>query len=100
MKFMMRFFSVQKDDFRFGLQIFTDIDTEEALRFWTRELKVKKNQFSKVIVTISGSIGTYRKKSEHGVATLHYNNTKVRALLGSLMPLSPDLSTKAAVAQG
>lgn len=100
MKFMMRFFSVQKDDFRFGLQIFTDIDKEESLGFWTRKLKVKKSQFSKVIVTISGSIGTYRKKSEHGVVTLHYNNIKVRALLGRLMSVSSDLSTKAAVAQG
>ncbi len=100
MKFMMRFFSLQKTDFRFGLQIFTDMNKEEALRFWTRKLKVKKDQFSKVIVTISGSIGTYRKKSEHGVVTLHYNNTKVRALLGTLMPLSADPCIKAAVAQG
>ena len=100
MKFMIRFFGVKKEDFRFGLQIFTDMDTEKALQFWIKKLKVKRNQFGKVIVTISGSIGTYRKKTEHGVVTLHYNNTKVRALLGSLMPHPIDPSTKAAVAQG
>src|SRR3989344_6631295 len=99
MEFMIRFFGVKKEDFRFGLQIFTDMDTEKALQFWIKKLKVKRNQFGKVIVTISGSIGTYRKKTEHGVVTLHYNNTKVRALLGSLMPHPIDPSTKAAVAQ-
>lgn len=47
---------------------------DEALAFWTKELEAHPWQFGKIVVTISGSIGTYRRKSEHGVALLHYHN--------------------------
>lgn len=81
MEFLMRFFSLQKTDFQFGLQIFSDIDPDKALDFWTKRLKISKHQFYKVTTTISGSIGTYRKKSKYGVLTIYYNNRKVRDIL-------------------
>ena len=87
MKFLMTFFSIPRKDFHFGLQIFTDIDPEEALQYWMKTLHISRDQFYKPTVTISGSIGTYRKKSRHGVLTVYYNNVKVRNLLVSLMPL-------------
>ena len=71
---------------RFGLQLFTDIDEKKALDYWVGKLKVRKNQFYKVTVTMSGSIGTYRKKSEYGVVTVYYNNTKLRNKLVELLP--------------
>ena len=77
-KFLMRFFQIPREDFRFGLQLFTDINPKKALDFWTKELKIDKRQFYKITVTPSGSLGTYRKKSPYGVVTLYYNNYKVR----------------------
>jgi len=80
-KFLTELFGVKKADMRFGLQIFSDIDPQEALEYWTSELKVKPSQFYKIIVTISGSLGTYRKKSLYGVLTVHYHNKKLRDLV-------------------
>ncbi|MBU0458100.1 helix-turn-helix domain-containing protein [Patescibacteria group bacterium] len=91
MDFLIILYGVKRKDFRFGLQIFTDIDEEKALDFWTKKLRIPREQFGKVIVTKSGSIGTYRKKSQFGVVTLHYHNKKLRDLL---------LNQLAAVAQG
>jgi hypothetical protein len=86
-QFLVRFFNVKKSDMKFGLQIFTDIDTQEAMDFWTRTLKIQKSQFNKVIVTPSGSIGTYKKKSAYGVLTVMYHNSKLRNAVVRLLPL-------------
>ena len=60
--FLTELFGVKKSDMRFSLQIFTDIKPEEAMEYWTKELGVEASQFYKIVVTISGSLGTYRKK--------------------------------------
>lgn len=86
MKFLVELFSVCKDDLRFSLQLFSDTDPEEALVFWVARLGVKRSQFYKTTVTISGSIGTYRKKSTYGVATVYYHNKKLRDLLVRMLP--------------
>ncbi len=86
MDFIIKFFNVKKKDFRAGLQIFTDINPKEALAFWQKNLRIGPNQFYKVTITRSGSIGTYRKKSRYGVVTIYYNNKKMRDILMSLLP--------------
>lgn len=85
--FLITFFGIKKDDLKFSLQIFTDINEMEALDFWAKSLKIKKSQFGKVVVTISGSIGTYRRKSKYGVLTVQYHNVKLRNLLHSFLPM-------------
>lgn len=84
--FLVKFFHVRRQDFRFGLQIFTDIDEQVALRYWLKSLNVGRNQFGKTVTTKSGSLGTYRQKSQYGVVTVHYHNKKLRDLLVSLLP--------------
>jgi hypothetical protein len=86
MDFLETFFGIEKEDLQFGLQIFSDINPGTALDFWAKTLKVDKCQFYKPTVTISGSIGTYRKKSKYGVLTVLYHNTKARRLLDKIMP--------------
>ena len=87
LEFMIRTFKVERRDFRFGLQIFTDIKAKKPLDFWKKQLKIRQSQFYKVTVTKTGSIGTYRQKSLYGVLTVYYNNKKLRDLLVSLLPL-------------
>ena len=87
MDFLIRFFSIEKNDMHFGLQIFTDINSSKAMDFWIKKLKIKRSQFNKPIVTKSGSIGTYRKRSEFGVLTVMYHNKKLRNLLVSMLPM-------------
>jgi hypothetical protein len=86
MKFLVEIFDVKVNDMRFQLQTFTDIDTETALHYWTKVLKVDKSQFYKVHVTISGSIGTYKKRSKYGVVTVYYHNKKLRDILVEMLP--------------
>ena len=85
--FLVRFFNIRKKDLKFGLQIFTDIDSDDALDFWVKHLRIERSQFYKLVTTKSGSIGTYRKKSQYGVLTVMYHNTKLRSLLGGMMPV-------------
>lgn len=85
LKFLMRFFKVQRKDFHFGLQLFSDIDPKEALDFWLKELKIDSRQFYKITTTKSGSIGTYRTKSQYGVLTIYYHNRKLRDILVHLL---------------
>jgi hypothetical protein len=83
--FLIEIFDVKKDDLRFGLQIFTDISSSEAMKYWINALQIKKKQFYKTIITKSGSLGTYRKKSQYGVLTVYYLNKKLKDLLTDLL---------------
>ena len=87
MDFLIKFFNIKKDDLHFGLQLFTDIDLNEALDFWRKELKINRSQFYKPIITKSRSIGTYRKKSKYGVMTVYYHNKKMRDILVNTLPM-------------
>jgi len=80
-EFLVKICGVKKEDMRFGLQIFNDINPQTALNFWLRELNAKRSQFFKIIVTPSRGKGTYKKKLEYGVLTVHYGNKKLRDIL-------------------
>ncbi len=81
--FLKRTYKVDENKLRFGLQIFNDIKPNEALIFWSKKLRVPKSQFQKVVITKSFKKGTYRKKSEYGVLTVYFSNTKLRDIITS-----------------
>ena len=80
-RFLIKFFGIKIQDLRFHLHLFTDVDIQEATRFWSKALGIQKRQFYKPMVSISGSMGTYRKKSAYGVLTVYYANVKLRNIL-------------------
>jgi hypothetical protein len=84
--FLDNFFKISKYDLKFQLQIFSDIDVKEAERYWLQNLMVNKSQLYKTVITRSVAKGTYKHKSEYGVMTLYYGNTKLRNILVSLLP--------------
>src|SRR3989344_8131555 len=86
-KFLIKFFQIDKKDLRFHLHTFTDIDLTEAKEYWKKELKIKEEQFYKPTITITGKLGSYRKKSKYGVLTIYYANTKLRNILVNLLPM-------------
>lgn len=86
MRFLTESCGVPKEKLKFGLQLFTDIDPEAALAYWMQQLEAKSSQFYKITVTISGSLGTYRKKSMYGVVTIYYHNKKLRDILVNFLP--------------
>ena len=85
-RFLVELYGVKKEDMRFGLQLFSDIDKDEALGFWCQKLGVSQKQFYKPYVSISGSLGTYRAKSTYGVVTLYYHNKRLRDTIASALP--------------
>jgi len=86
-KFLIKFFNIKKSDLKFHLHTFTDINLRDAKNYWMKELNIKENQFYKPMVTITGKLGNYRKKSKYGVLTVYYNNTKLRNILVNLLPM-------------
>jgi hypothetical protein len=80
-QFLKVIFQVDKNKLRFGLQIFKDISPSEALSHWTRELKVKPEQFYKPTYLKVRGMGTYNYKSKHGTAILYFNNIKLKRII-------------------
>lgn len=79
--FLETFFSVNVNDLRFGIQVFSTMNPQEVLQFWAKELKASPAQFMKVIVTPKRGVGSYGRKIEYGVITLYFHNKKMRDIL-------------------
>lgn len=85
-RFLTEILGVRKEKIRFGLQIFSDLNPHIAKKFWLDMLNISEQQMlPSVVVTQSGKIGTYRKKSQYGVLTVYCSNVKLRQLLDDLM---------------
>ncbi|MBI2674177.1 MAG: hypothetical protein HYX22_00340 [Candidatus Yanofskybacteria bacterium] len=90
LEFLMRICGIEKKKLRFGLQVFSDMNTGRSLKFWLKELReygINRSQFFKVTVTPARSLGNYREKSKWGVLTVHFSNTKLKKLLDGMLPL-------------
>jgi hypothetical protein len=79
--FLRKMYKIDASKLRFALQIFTDMDQRKEEKFWQDFLNVEAKNFYKTINTRSGSLGTYRAKSKHGVLTLYFGNKKLRDML-------------------
>jgi hypothetical protein len=89
-EFLIKILGINTSKLKFGLQIFSDIQENEASDFWLENLKkfnVTKEQFFKINITPSRGIGNYRDKSKYGVLTVYYCNSKLKKLLDSMLPL-------------
>ena len=86
-EFLVKICKINKNDLRFSLQIFSDINPIEAKNFWKNNLKIKERQFSKKItVSISKKAGNYKNKMKYGVLTVYYHNKKLRDIIVSMLP--------------
>jgi hypothetical protein len=81
--FLEKIYNVDKSRITFSIQIFHDLNKEGVEAFWRKELQARKSQFYKTTVSPSQSTGTYKKRSQHGVITIYFNNTKLRNILVS-----------------
>jgi len=86
--FLKKIYNIDESKLRFGLQLFNDIPKRKALTYWSRALNVSVDQFQKIVVTKSVRSGTYTKKSEYGVLTVYFSNTKLRdTIMGAITEL-------------
>ena len=72
---------IDTNKLRYSLQIFSDVNPQDALYYWINELNADKFNFTKVIVTPARSIGTYRNKNMNGVLTVNFHNRKLRDII-------------------
>lgn len=86
-EFLEVIFKIKRSDLKFGLQLFNDVSSKEAMDFWQKQLTIDNSQFYKTVVTKSRGKGTYRKKCKYGVLTVYYHNRKLRDLLVSMLPM-------------
>jgi hypothetical protein len=83
LRFLKTIFNVDEKRLRFGLQIFSTMNSKEALQFWCKHLQVKPTKFYKITVTPPRGKGTYTRKIQHGVLTVYFNNKKLRDMICS-----------------
>lgn len=84
--FLEELFAIDTSKLRFSLQIFSDTTPETAISYWQSKIGFSMKQLGKVIVTKSGSIGTYRNKNMFGVMTVYFHNKKLRDIIVGLLP--------------
>ena len=88
-QFLIQICGVKTTKMRFSLQIFSDMHTRKVMQFWFKELRefdILPQQFFKTTITPHRGIGTYREKTKYGVLTVHVCNSKLKALIDSLLP--------------
>lgn len=85
LEFLTKICRVDTQKIRFWLQVFDDTDPEKALKFWSRKLNAKPEQFYRVTITLSRGKGTYKEKCKHGVLTINFNNVKLKNRLLSML---------------
>ena len=79
--FLEMFFEIDRNKLRFSIQIFNDLSRDATLEYWVRELRVKKDQFYKTIVSKIRGKGTYKHRSEHGVIIIYFNNIRLKKII-------------------
>jgi DNA-binding Lrp family transcriptional regulator len=87
-EFLVEILGVDKNDIKFSLQVFNDVDPEEARSYWINKLNINASQFYKTVtVTKSDKLGTCKEKNRHGVINIYYHNTKLKNILIDMLPL-------------
>lgn len=83
-RFLTEICGIDSSKLRFGLQIFSDMNPQDALTFWSNRIGFEEDRFQRVVVTPARSIGTYREKTKHGVLTIYFHNYKLRDIIVEL----------------
>jgi len=77
-EFLVKIYRVKKEKFRYSLVTFNNGDKKEAMKFWTKHLKIKNSQLGKIINIPPQGKGTYKKKNQFGVITMTVSNKKLK----------------------
>ncbi len=71
-------FNVDKNKLKIKLHIYRDMNEKKEIKFWCKELGLKKSQFQKTWVKNSKMTDlTYKNNFGHGTCNVIYNNTVI-----------------------
>ena len=79
--FLIKIYRVKKEKIKYSLIVFNDGRETEAIKFWTKELKIRKRQLGKVTTILPRGKGTYKKKVISGVLTISVANKKLKDII-------------------
>jgi len=78
--FLTNICGIQRDKLKAALNVFDDVDLQEALNFWQKETKIPKERFTKSTIRKARD-GTYKNKSKYGTITVYISNTKLKQFI-------------------
>ncbi len=76
--YLEKIYDVHRKDCSYSLQVFKGMNVNKELSFWQDFLTIPPGKFYKTMVKEKRGKGTYKSLVEHGVLTVHFNNTKLR----------------------
>ena len=77
-RFLERIYGIRREKLRFGLIIFSDMDEKRVRTYWQKTLGFSEKHFMKTTIKPARSGGTYTRKTEYGVLTVYFNNSKLQ----------------------
>jgi len=80
LKFLREICGVEERKIKAALNIFNDVDGEEAVNFWSEMTKIPVNRFNTITIRKSKG-GTYKNKSRWGTLTIYIPNVKLKAIM-------------------
>lgn len=80
LKFLKEICGVESQKIRAALNIFDDVNLEEALNFWQKTMGIPHSMFAMPTIRKSRG-GTYKNKSKYGTLTVYVSNTKLKKLI-------------------
>lgn len=92
----LKLLGVNKNLLRIKLHLYIDMDINEKTAFWSRELEISIDQFTKPYIKDSRFTSlTYKNSFGHGTCIVYYSNTEFRnKIIMSLKYLSEVASVK------
>lgn len=77
-KFLTQICQVTPFKIKYSIVCFNDTSTQTASRYWSQHLRVSPKKFGKIVKIPQQGKGTYKKKSQYGVCSIHVSNIKLK----------------------
>ena len=82
----LRKFKINEEKLRVQLTLYPEHNEENEISFWSKETKIPKNQFSKIVRASGGGRG---KKSKHGICQIRYFDKSIHLKIEKLIESFP-----------
>lgn len=89
---------MKTEKLKYSLQLFGDVNKEEAVLFWCEFLSLKPEKLGKVSIVKLRGKGTYKKKNKLGVLQIACYNKNLKQIVDNLVR-TLKISSYAVVAQ-
>ena len=80
LRFLRDTCNVREEKIYAELNIFDDVSTKDAIKYWTQNVGIREKQLKYVFLRKSKG-GTYKNKSKYGTLTIKVNNFKLKKII-------------------